>query len=108
MTQPGSSHNDPNAVSERSPGLSPLSGPVGTSFSSDRFTDHIPVGIGLRSEHYQDVLDAARSEKSLGIGWLEVHPENYFGGGLNKHFLDQISDYYPLSLHGVGLSLGSD
>lgn len=108
MTQTGSSLNDPQDVSERSPGLSPLSGPVSTFFEEEIFTDNIPVGIGLRSDHYQDILDAATSGTSLGIGWIEVHPENYFGGGLNKHFLDQISQYYPVSLHGVGLSLGSD
>lgn len=108
MTQSDSSKNAVQTVPERPPGLSPLSGPVGTSLSFPNFKDDIPVGIGLRSEHYQDVLDAAQTGTPLGVGWLEVHPENYFCGGLNKHFLDQISEHYPLSLHGVGLSLGSD
>jgi uncharacterized protein (UPF0276 family) len=40
-------------------------------------------------------------------GWLEVHPENYMGGGPAVRALDQIRSHYPLSLHGVGLSLGS-
>jgi uncharacterized protein (UPF0276 family) len=42
------------------------------------------------------------------IAWLEVHSENYFGdGGLALQQLEQIRADYPLSLHGVGLSLGS-
>lgn len=62
-----------------------------------------PVGIGLRSPHYQEVLDT-----DLNLGWLEVHPENYFGGGAHRHFLSQAREKYNLSLHAVGLSLGSD
>ncbi len=62
-----------------------------------------PVGIGLRYPHYQDVLDS-----DLNIGWIEVHPENYFGGGAPRHFLSKARNKYELSLHAVGLSLGSD
>ena len=65
----------------------------------------IPVtaGIGLRAEHYQAVVDSPPD-----VGWLEVHSENYFGkGGLPHYFLETIRQNYPLSLHGVGLSLGS-
>lgn len=62
-----------------------------------------PVGIGLRHPHYKDVL-----ETELNPGWLEVHPENYFGGGLNRHFLGKAREKFQISLHGVGLSLGSD
>lgn len=41
------------------------------------------------------------------IGWFEVHPENYMGaGGPPHHFLSAIREQYPLSLHGVGLSIG--
>lgn len=61
-----------------------------------------PVGIGLRYPYYKDVL-----ETDLDLGWLEVHPENYFGGGAHRHFLSEARKKYPLSLHGVGLSLGS-
>lgn len=61
-----------------------------------------PVGIGLRYPYYQEILDTKPA-----IGWLEVHPENYFGGGLHRRFLKEISGYYPISLHAVGLSLGS-
>jgi len=62
-----------------------------------------PVGVGLRSAHYEDILNTKPS-----IGWFEIHPENYFCGGLHKHFLDQIAQDYPLSMHAVGLSLGAD
>jgi hypothetical protein len=61
------------------------------------------AGIGLRSEHYADILATLPT-----VGWLEVHPENYFGaGGKPLYFLENIRSHYPLSLHGVGLSLGS-
>lgn len=60
-------------------------------------------GIGLRAQHYREVLDTKPE-----IGWLEVHSENYFGsGGAPLHFLEQIRGDYPISLHGVGLSIGS-
>lgn len=62
-----------------------------------------PVGVGLRSAHYQDILDTKPD-----LGWFEVHPENYFCGGVHRHYLDQISEHYALSMHGVGLSLGAD
>ncbi|MGF6920680.1 MNIO family bufferin maturase [Paraburkholderia sp. 40] len=61
------------------------------------------VGIGLRAPHYRQIL----SERPA-IGWMEVHSENYFGdGGQPLHYLQRIRDAYPLSLHGVGLCLGT-
>ncbi|MES2071829.1 MAG: DUF692 domain-containing protein [Pseudomonadota bacterium] len=61
------------------------------------------TGIGLRSRHYQDFLSAP-----VDIGWLEVHSENYFGdGGYDLHVLQQLRRDYAVSLHGVGLGLGS-
>lgn len=61
------------------------------------------AGVGLRAEHYRDVL-----ETRPAVGWFEVHSENYFGeGGRPLAFLEAIGAQYPLSLHGVGLSLGS-
>lgn len=61
------------------------------------------AGIGLRAPHYRDFL-AARQP----VGWLEVHSENYFGaGGYDLHVLEQVRCDYPVSLHGVGLGLGS-
>jgi len=61
------------------------------------------AGIGLRAPHYREIL-----ESPPDIGWLEVHSENYFGrGGQPLHYLERMRERYPLSLHGVGLSLGS-
>lgn len=40
------------------------------------------------------------------VGFLEAHSENYFGGGKPRKLLSQVAEIYPLSLHGVGLSLG--
>lgn len=65
----------------------------------------IPVraGIGLRAPHYRELL-----ERRPDIGWVEVHSENYFGGGGQPHwFLERVRRDYPVSFHGVGLSLGS-
>ena len=73
--------------------------------ASERIEVAIPAraGIGLRAEHYREVV-ATRP----AVGWFEVHSENYFGdGGAPHHYLEQVRRDYPLSLHGVGLSLGS-
>jgi uncharacterized protein len=61
------------------------------------------AGIGLRAPHVAEVR-AARPR----VGWFEVHSENYFvDGGPALASLATIRADYPLSLHGVGLSLGS-
>jgi uncharacterized protein len=61
------------------------------------------VGLGLRAPHYQEILETLPK-----VGWFEVHSENYFGaGGQPLYFLEKIRNHYPISLHGVGLSLGS-
>jgi hypothetical protein len=61
------------------------------------------AGIGLRSQHHRDAL-----ANPVRPGWLEVHSENYFGkGGIPIRDLEAIRADYPLSLHGVGMSLGS-
>jgi uncharacterized protein (UPF0276 family) len=61
------------------------------------------AGIGLRGAHYRDFLQG-RPE----VAWIEVHSENYFGaGGYDLFVLESLRSRYPLSLHGVGLSLGS-
>jgi len=59
------------------------------------------AGIGLRAPHISELR--ARRPK---VGFLEVHTENYFGGGPKLKVLDDLRRDYPLSLHGVGLSLG--
>ena len=61
------------------------------------------VGIGWRQPHYAQVI-ASRPE----LEFLEVHSENFFAsGGASLAVLEQGRSLYPISLHGVGLSLGS-
>lgn len=62
------------------------------------------AGVGLKPEHYNDILQSVPD-----VGWFEVHPENYMGeGGPPHRYLTAVRERYPLSLHGVGLSIGSD
>ena len=61
------------------------------------------VGLGWRQPHYQPLL-----EQRPTLAFLEVHSENYFGaGGAALAVLEQGRSHYPVSLHGVGLSLGA-
>ena len=61
------------------------------------------TGIGLRTAHYSEFLD-----KHPDVAWVEVHSENYFcDGGKPLQTLDKIRSDYPVSLHGVSLSIGS-
>ncbi|MBA5689445.1 MNIO family bufferin maturase [Rugamonas apoptosis] len=63
----------------------------------------LDVGVGLRAPHYRQFL-----EQRPAVGWLEVHTENYLDqAGWDWHVLTQLRRDYPLSLHGVGLGLGS-
>ncbi len=59
------------------------------------------AGIGLRFPHHRIVRDTKPD-----VAWWEVHTENYMGGGAPLAYLDAIRSDYPISLHGVGLSLG--
>ena len=61
------------------------------------------AGIGLRAPHCREIIDTRPD-----IAWVEVHSENYFGDGGQPHqFLERIRRDHPLSLHGVGLAIGS-
>lgn len=60
------------------------------------------AGIGLRLPHYSEL---AKIKPSLGF--LEIHPENYFHSGPHIEKLEFFSSIYPISFHAVGLSLGS-
>src|SRR5499425_2482515 len=63
----------------------------------------LAAGIGLRAQHHAEILARRPS-----VGWFEAHSENYFGaGGAHRAQLARIRSRYPLSLHGVGLSIGS-
>lgn len=73
------------------------------------------VGIGLKPQHYADVLGTvpASIQSPPGVavpkpGWVEVHPQNYAcTGGPPHRWLTAIAAHFPLSFHSVGLSLGS-
>jgi uncharacterized protein (UPF0276 family) len=60
------------------------------------------AGIGLRFAHHREVIQSRPA-----VAWFEVHSENYMGGGPTPAILDEVRARYPISLHGVGLSLGS-
>ena len=64
----------------------------------------LPVrgGVGLKPEHFRDIVEGWPE-----IGFFEVHAENYMvAGGPFHHYLTRIRERYPLSIHGVGLSIG--
>lgn len=58
-------------------------------------------GIGIRPELFESVF-----EQKPAFGFLEAHSENYFGESIARTKLLELREHYPLSLHGVGLSLG--
>jgi len=61
-----------------------------------------PLGLGLRPEHYQDLL-----ARPGCVDWLEALSDNYLvPGGRPLHFLDRLRADYPMALHGVAMSLG--
>lgn len=60
------------------------------------------VGIGLRTAHINDILS-----RLPDIPWLEVLTDNFLAqGGINRAQLQALREHYPITLHGVGLSLG--
>ncbi len=76
------------------------------SRNTDRVDAAVPAraGAGLKPEHVAEILDTAAD-----IGFFEVHAENYMGAGGPPHRqLEAIRENYPLSLHGVGLSIGGE
>ncbi|WP_051534477.1 MNIO family bufferin maturase [Deefgea rivuli] len=62
----------------------------------------LATGLGLRSPHLSQVLATQPN-----VAWWEVHSENYFGGGAAIAALERLRTSYPISLHGVGMGLGS-
>ncbi|WP_454726804.1 MULTISPECIES: MNIO family bufferin maturase [Cupriavidus] len=62
------------------------------------------AGVGLKAGHYRTVIDTRPD-----VGFFEVHAENYMGAGGPPHrYLSAVRAHYPLSVHGVGLSVGSE
>src|SRR3990170_1878105 len=72
------------------------------AMSSDK-PPYLGFGLGLRPQHYQEILDA-----SPAIDWFEIISENYMiEGGQPLHMLDRICERYPVVMHGVSLSIAS-
>lgn len=64
---------------------------------------HLGFGLGLRTEHYEDILALTPP-----VDWFEIITENYLvPGGKPLYYLDKIREFYPMVMHGVSLSLGS-
>lgn len=61
-----------------------------------------PSGIGLRARHLEEL-----PTRKPAVGFLEVHAENYLGGGPALRRIERLRADYPFSVHAVGLSLGS-
>ena len=59
------------------------------------------AGIGLRFQHHQALIDYRPD-----VAWFEIHTENYMGGDAPLRYLDAIRRDFPVSLQGIGLSLG--
>jgi len=69
-------------------------------------SNHLPIGagVGFKPQHYTDILTAPGP-----VTWLEIHAENYMGdGGRPLAMLRHLSDRFPVSVHGVALSIGGD
>jgi uncharacterized protein (UPF0276 family) len=87
----------------RADGRQPDARPGGQARHGEEGLKPLGVGIGLRAPHYEEFLRAKPA-----LGWVEVHSENYFGaGGYYRHVLERVRRDYAVSLHGVGLGLGS-
>ncbi len=72
--------------------------------SSQSSKPYLGFGLGLRTEHYEDILE----QKPKQIDWLEIISENYMvDGGKPLYYLDAIREHYPMVMHGVSMSLGS-
>ena len=68
--------------------------------------DTLPAaaGVGYKPKHFNDIL-----ENPVPVGWLEIHAENYMGdGGRPLAQLRALAERFPISVHGVGLSIGGE
>jgi uncharacterized protein (UPF0276 family) len=79
---------------------------IGSVGAGSRVAGSVPVrgGVGLKAEHYNTIL-----EDKPDVGWFEIHAENYMGAGGPPHrYLSAVRQDYPISVHGVGMSIGAD
>ncbi|MEE9160439.1 MAG: DUF692 family multinuclear iron-containing protein, partial [Gammaproteobacteria bacterium] len=69
----------------------------------DKHHPYLGFGLGLRTDHFQHVL-----EHRPELDWFEILSENYMvDGGKPLYFLDAIREHYPVVMHGVSMSIGS-
>lgn len=62
------------------------------------------AGVGYKPQHFKDILATPAA-----VGWLEIHAENYMGaGGRPLAQLRHLAERFPISVHGVGLSIGGE
>ncbi|MEQ1600561.1 MAG: DUF692 domain-containing protein [Methylophilaceae bacterium] len=86
--------------------MMPLHTPVSPPRGASTQTTTLPLraGVGLKPEHFRQIV-----ETWPDLGFFEIHAENYMvGGGTFHHYLTRIRERYPLSIHGVGLSIGAE
>ncbi|MBU3000676.1 DUF692 domain-containing protein [Roseovarius nubinhibens] len=75
-------------------------------FDADQPHNRLPPlpGVGYKPQHFSAILADAGP-----VGWLEIHAENYMGdGGRPLAQLRHLSNHFPISVHGVGLSIGGE
>jgi uncharacterized protein (UPF0276 family) len=71
--------------------------------SNNRPYPYLGFGLGLRTTHYHDVINTKPN-----VDWFEILTENYLvPGGKPLYFLDKVSEIYPIVMHGVSMSIGS-
>ena len=86
------------------PELVQRASPAGSAAAPGRASLPTRCGLGLKPEHFRSIL-----ETPPDLGFFEIHAENYMvEGGPLHHYLGQIRRSYPLSIHGVGLSIGGE
>jgi len=74
-----------------------------TSFPALPERPWLGFGLGLRPAHYETILNEASA-----VDWFEIISENYLvPGGRPLHYLDRIRERYPMVMHGVSLSIGT-
>ena len=72
----------------------------------DQILNGLPArpGVGYKPQHYAAIMQGAAP-----VGWLEIHAENYMGdGGRPLAQLRHLAERFPISVHGVGLSIGGE
>lgn len=69
---------------------------------------YLGFGLGLRPQHYAEILDRPEGDPSPRVDWFEIISENYMAaGGRPLANLKRVAERYPIVMHGVSLSIGS-